>query len=224
LQILQEFLLILEQLEGIILQQGIPDKHLWRLSNSGQYTAKSAYDAFFLGLTLFGAADLVWKGWATPKCSFFMWLVAHNRCWTADQLAKRNLPHPTLCVLCDQEKETINHLLAGCVFARQFWFYFLQRLGLSVLSPQPGSESLEWWLQAVSVTDKALKWGLNSLIILGAWILWKHRNDIIFNGATPHLSTALSNAGEEAWCWSKAGVKGLQLQLVQDVEDVGFLP
>jgi hypothetical protein len=47
LQILQEFLLILEQLEGIILQQGIPDKHLWRLSNSGQYTAKSAYDAFF---------------------------------------------------------------------------------------------------------------------------------------------------------------------------------
>jgi hypothetical protein len=152
LQILQEFFLILEQLEGIILQQGIPDKHLWRLSNSGQYTAKSAYDAFFLGSTLFGAADLVWKGWTPPKCSFFMWLVAHK---TADRLAKRNLPHPTLCVLCDQEKETINHLLAGCVFARQFWFYFLQRLGLSVLSPQPGSESfLEWWLQAVSVTIK----------------------------------------------------------------------
>jgi hypothetical protein len=72
--------------------------------------------------------------------------------------------------------------------------------------------------------DKALKKGLNSLIILGAWTLWKHRNDIIFNGATPHLSTALSNAGEEAWCWSKAGAKGLLLQLAQDVDDVGFLP
>jgi hypothetical protein len=54
--------------------------------------------------------------------------------------------------------------------------------------------------------------------------LWKHRNDIIFNGATPHLSTALSNAGEEAWCWRKAGAKGIQLQLAQDVDDVGFLP
>jgi hypothetical protein len=47
LQILQEFLLILEKLDGITLHQGFPDNHLWRLSNSGQYTTKSAYDAFF---------------------------------------------------------------------------------------------------------------------------------------------------------------------------------
>jgi hypothetical protein len=67
-----------------------------------------------------------------------MWLVAQNRCWTPIRLAKRNLPHPTLCVLCNQEKETINYFLIGCVFARQFWFYFLQRLGNSILTPQPG--------------------------------------------------------------------------------------
>jgi hypothetical protein len=57
-------------------------------------------------------------------------------------------------------------------------------------------------MHVVFVANKALKKGLNSLIILGAWTLWKHRNDISFNGATPHLSTALSNAGEEAWCWN----------------------
>jgi hypothetical protein len=38
------------------------------------------------------------------------------------------------------------------------------------------------------------------------------------------ISLLLSNAGEETWCWSKAGAKGLQLQLAQDVDDVGFLP
>jgi hypothetical protein len=63
----------------------------------------------------------------------------------------------------------------------------------ALLTPQPGMESfMEWWLQVVSEADKALKKGLNSLVILGTWILWKHRNDIVFNGATPRLSTALS--------------------------------
>jgi hypothetical protein len=76
----------------------------------------------------------------------------------------------------------------------------------------------------VSEADKALKKGLNSLIILGTWILWKHRNDIVFNRATPHLSTALSIAGEEVWCWSKASAKGLQLQLAQEKDEEGLLP
>jgi hypothetical protein len=26
-------------------------------------------------------------------------LVAHDRCWTADRLAKRGLPHPQFCTL-----------------------------------------------------------------------------------------------------------------------------
>ena len=28
------------------------------------------------------------------SASFFLWLVAHDRCWTADRLARRGLPHP----------------------------------------------------------------------------------------------------------------------------------
>jgi hypothetical protein len=55
-----------------------------------------------------------------------MWLVVHNRCWTADRLARQNLPHPEQCPFCNQEDETIHHLLTGCVFARQFWHVILQ--------------------------------------------------------------------------------------------------
>ena len=75
-----------------------------------------------------------------------MWLVAHNRCWTADRLAKKGLAHLEKCPLCDQEEETINHLLLSCVFARQTWFEILLGLGLQVLSPQledPSFEELE---------------------------------------------------------------------------------
>jgi hypothetical protein len=41
------------------------------------------------------------------------------------------------------------------------------------------------------------KKGLNLLIILGAWILWKHCNRCVFDGTAPSLVAALSQANEE---------------------------
>uniref|UniRef100_A0A0A9AHW6 Reverse transcriptase zinc-binding domain-containing protein n=1 Tax=Arundo donax TaxID=35708 RepID=A0A0A9AHW6_ARUDO len=89
------------------------------------------------GLHIFEPWERLWKSWAPGKCQFFIWLVAHNRCWTTDRLAQHGLPHPNHCSLCDQEEETINHLLISCVFTRQFWFLLLQQFGLAALAPQP---------------------------------------------------------------------------------------
>lgn len=102
----------------------IEDKHIWCFSSSGQYSTKTAYEGFFLGATIFRPWEKIWKTWAPSKCSFFMWLVAHDRCWTADHLERRGLPHAENCPMCDQAPVSINHLLVGCAFAREFWFHF----------------------------------------------------------------------------------------------------
>lgn len=160
-----------------MLQPDRPDVHIWKLASSGQYTAQSAYAALFQGAsaTLFEPAERVWKSWAPGKCRFFMWLVQHDRCWIADQLAKRGILHPEQCPLCDQHEETINHLLISCVFSRQFWFESLSRVGLQELAPQPEDlDFQEWWrVRSTQVVEQHRK-GFNSLVILGAWILWKH--------------------------------------------------
>jgi hypothetical protein len=122
----------------------------------------------------------------TKVCIFFLWLAAHDRCWTADRLEKRNLPHAPLG---DQEKETINHLLVGCVFARQFWFVILQRVGLAAMVPQPSDQLFDtWWSKISDLVSSLVRRRLKSLIILGAWTLWCHRNDCVFNNASPSLS------------------------------------
>ncbi|GJN00877.1 hypothetical protein PR202_ga18099 [Eleusine coracana subsp. coracana] len=54
----------------------------------------------------------------------------------------------------------------------------------------------KWWSYVEDLDSTARK-GLNSLIILDSWTLRKHRNDCVFNGAFPNLSTALNMAGEE---------------------------
>jgi hypothetical protein len=42
-------------------------------------------------------------------------------------------------------------------------------------------------------------------------MLWRHRNECVFNGASPRLSAALAVVGEEAVMWSMAGDKELAL-------------
>jgi hypothetical protein len=53
--------------------------------------------------------------------------------------------------------------------------------------------------------------GVNSLIILGAWILWNHRNRCVFDGAAPSVARALVVAREERRLWTIAGARGLSI-------------
>jgi len=55
------------------LEPEVEDRHLWRLSSNRQYSAKSAYEGFFLGSTLFGQWERIWKSWAPPKCHVCGW-------------------------------------------------------------------------------------------------------------------------------------------------------
>jgi hypothetical protein len=118
--VLVDYLRLWDILTNIQLQPGIEDRHIWRFSSNGQYSAKTTYEGFFIGATIFRPGEKIWKTWAPGKCSFFMWLVAHDRCWTANRLARPGLPHPQSCPMCDQAPESLNHLLANCTFAREF--------------------------------------------------------------------------------------------------------
>jgi len=96
------------------------------------------------------------------------------------------------------------------VFSRQFWFSILQPLGLDTRAPNRRDTSLaDWWKKAWRKIPKQQKKGFNSLIILGAWILWKHRNACVFEGSTPNLQRALQEFKDERHLWLLAGAKRL---------------
>jgi hypothetical protein len=79
-------------------------------------------------------------------------------------------PEPVL--LCDQEEENIQHLLIGCVFARQFWYDILHSIGLAALALQSVDSSFDaWWDKVVLTVSGDARKGLNSFIILGAWTI-----------------------------------------------------
>jgi len=54
-----EFLNLWDLLYDFQLQPEVEDAHILRLSSSGQYSAKSAYEGFFIGSTLFGPYERI---------------------------------------------------------------------------------------------------------------------------------------------------------------------
>jgi hypothetical protein len=67
------------------------------------------------------------------------------------------------------------------VFARDVWNITLQHLDFMHLAPQHVViRSSGWWKRAITAAAKEVRKGLNSLIILVAWEIWKHRNACVF--------------------------------------------
>jgi hypothetical protein len=57
---------------------------------------------------------------------------------------------------------------------------------------------------------KLKKRGFNSLVILVAWWLWKHRNACVFEGASPNINKILAEIQDNIKFWGMAGAKDLR--------------
>ena len=144
-------------------------------------------------------AAFTWRSKAPLRCRVFAWLAIMNRCWTSDRLQRRLLPHPAACPFCDQEPETIDHLLLGCVLARQVWVVIMGNWGKPHWTPEPEAELVPWWASLnIEKTKRKETW---TMITLVAWTLWKHRNDIVFNGASPSVNEGLRQIEAEGQNW-----------------------
>src|SRR3954466_8135784 len=98
------------------------DRPIWAWNELGVYTTPSAYKMLCEGGVRFHSFRAIWKCWAPLACKIFMWLAVQYRLWTADRRTRHGLQDQTSkCYLCDQEEDTVDHILQQCVFSRQVW-------------------------------------------------------------------------------------------------------
>ena len=84
-----ELLSLADSVEGYALTGETADEFRWSLEANHQYSARSAYRAFFEGKVEMAGAQQIWRSRAPNKCKFFLWLALRKRCWTADRLGRR---------------------------------------------------------------------------------------------------------------------------------------
>ncbi|KAK1665688.1 hypothetical protein QYE76_053847 [Lolium multiflorum] len=80
------------------------DTFLWRCTESGSYSASSAYRLQFLGSTRSPLLSTIWQAWAPAKCRLLAWMFVQNRVLTADRLMARRWPNSYFCPLCTSVK------------------------------------------------------------------------------------------------------------------------
>ena len=192
-----------------------PDKVGWAWEATGQFSVKSAYAASFGGREGSLTADLTWKSRAPSWCRFFTWLALRDRCWTADQLARRWLPHQDACPFCDQEDEIIDHILLTCVFARTVWRTLCSTLGKPQWSPTAQDNLNDWCVVRTTSVRKSKE--LRALLTLGLWELWKNRNALVFECAAPSLQQVVGHIVTEGKAWQQASLSKGEVDSMLDL-------
>jgi len=124
---------------------------------------------------------------------------------------------PPACLFCDQAQETAPHLLLSCVFTRQIWTLVFSHLNLVVDVPVNSSSFSAWWGKVIRAAPNQWRKGLNSLIILVAWEIWKHRNSCVFEGVLPNSQVLLQAITNESTLWCLAGASKLKELLARSL-------
>jgi hypothetical protein len=176
-----EFVILWDQVQNVQLSNS-PDEFRWRWTADGNYSAKSAYSIQFQGSFCTFNSMALWTTNAEGKHRLFAWLLVQNRILTADRLLARNWPCNPICILCDQDLETADHLCLHCVYAREVW----QRVsvwsdGLFTV-PVPNVSVETWWNSSVQGRPPHQWRKAAAFLIYTAWGLWKERNRSIFRG------------------------------------------
>ena len=103
--------------------------------------------------------------------------------------------------MCEEEEETIDHLLIHCKFAKMLWDLLLSIVGISWVVPNTVLHTLIAW-QGAAVGKKRKKIWLAAPLCL-FWNLWRARNRLVFDNEAPSVQRIKANFVTNLWSWAK---------------------
>ena len=100
----------------------------------------------------------------------FVWEAPWGKVLTLDQLKRKGIPLANKCFFCEEDEETIDHLLIHCSRAKMFVGSFLAIVDSNWVFPQMVRQSLLAWLGANIGRKRKRIWMATPLCLF--WTLW----------------------------------------------------
>ena len=125
----------------------------------------------------------IWNPIVPPKLGFFAWEASWGKVLTLDQLKMKGIPLVIRCSLCEENEETIDHLLIHCSRAKMLWDLLLVITDFNWVFPRTVRQLFLAW-QSASVGKKRKRvWMAAPLCIF--LTLWMERNRVVFENEAP---------------------------------------
>ena len=171
------------KIKAIPLHLDRQDSVVWMGTPTGIFTTRNAYQMMVKDKNnaLGSSSNPVrrhsfWKGiWRAKvphKIRMFMWRACSSIFPTKTNFFKRGIVSSLSCPNCQEEVETILHVLWDCDFAKECWIH-------SPLSHLSNTLHLARWSDVVEHVLR--KEGLleQEIFFVLAWLIWKGRNDTL---------------------------------------------
>ena len=120
-----------------------------------------------------------------PKITLFLWLLTRGRIMTWENLGRRGMLGPSVCVMCLKAEETTSHLLQVCEWDKEVWKKGITLLGKPILEELPIQNLIDNWSEKAfqnSILNRI--WELLPCFVV--WEIWKEWNSQIFEGKKRH--------------------------------------
>ena len=177
------------------------DRLLLKESITDGFSVRHMYRKLMFSPPLDFPSRSIWNPIVPPKLGFFAWEASWGKVLTLDQLKRRGIPLVNKCFLCEENEETIDHLLIHCARAKMLWDLLLAITEANLVFPRTVRQLLLAW-QSASVGKKRKRvWMAAPLCLF--WTLWLERNRVVFENEAPSAHRMKSFFLFSLWGWAK---------------------
>jgi hypothetical protein len=188
-QILRE----LEEVVGSVVIAEAQDKWIWKQNGEEDFVA---LDSLLLPGRILSqiesfAFKFFWKAVVPSKVSALVWQVFLDRISTKENLCRRGILQndATTFVFCGDEVETSHHLFLHCCFTADVRYKVCRWLGLIIVIPPEAMMSYDQLTGCCA--NKRMKRGYSIVWLAFIWVIWKNRNERIFNSIVGTVEAAV---------------------------------
>ena len=123
----------------------IEDNLLVKGSRLGNFLVRTMYNGLDSSVDIDFPVCPVWNAVIPSKISFFTWEASRGKVMTLEQLKRHGRYLVNKCCLCEEDEETIDHLLIHCNTARMHCVLFLTIVGTTWVFPHSVRHTLLAW-------------------------------------------------------------------------------
>ena len=132
----------------------------------------------------------IWKIDSLPRIKTFLWQCAYDSIGVKGCLVRRGMGEDDRCPVCHLEFESVLHALRDCSRVMAVW----TQLGVEAWNQGFWNSNLQDWLSTNEKANNNFIWGKpywRLLFPFAVWLIWRIRNQLVFNGKNPNLNLPL---------------------------------